>query len=67
MIKRSLLLRCTLRKFGVDQGPKLWNICRKNDDNKPRIDLVNINAYINFGETQSICSQDIEQKQNYDE
>ena len=30
------------------------------------IDLVNIDAYIQFGEILSICSQDIERKQNYD-
>ena len=34
--------------------------------NNPNIDLVNINAYIQFGEILSICSQDIERKQNYD-
>ena len=31
----------------------------------PKLDLVNINAYIKFGEILSICSQDIEQKQNF--
>ena len=30
------------------------------------ITLVNMNAYIKFGEILSICSQDIERKQNYD-
>ena len=34
--------------------------------NYPKLDLVNINAYIKFGEILSICSQDIEQKQNSD-
>ena len=28
------------------------------------VTLVNINAYINFGENLSICSQDIERKRN---
>ena len=28
----------------------------------PSLDLVNINAYINFSEILSICSQDIERK-----
>ena len=28
----------------------------------PKVDLVNMNAYIKFGEILSICSQDIEQK-----
>ena len=32
--------------------------------NSPNLDLVNINAYIKFGEILSICSQDIERKQN---
>ena len=31
----------------------------------PNIDLVSINSYMKFGEIQSICSQDIEQKQNF--
>ena len=31
----------------------------------PNVDLVNINAYTKFDEILSICSQDIEQKQNY--
>ena len=29
------------------------------------IDLVNINAYIKFGEILPFCSQDIERKQNF--
>ena len=33
--------------------------------NNPNLDLVNMNAYIKFGEIPSICSQDIEWKQNY--
>ena len=32
----------------------------------PNIDLVNMNAYIKFGEILSISSQDIEQKRNFD-
>ena len=32
--------------------------------NSPNFDVVNINAYIKFGEILSICSQDIERKQN---
>ena len=31
----------------------------------PKLDLVNINAIITFGENQSICSRDIEQKRNF--
>ena len=34
--------------------------------NNPKLDLVNINAYIKFGEILSVCSQDIERKWNYD-
>ena len=30
------------------------------------LDLVNMNDYIKFGQTLSICSQDIERKQNSD-
>ena len=39
---------------------------RKMMQNNPNIDLVNINAYTKFGKIQSICSQDIEQKNNYE-
>ena len=31
-----------------------------------KIDVVNTNAYLKFGETLSICSQDIERKQTFD-
>ena len=33
--------------------------------NNPDIDLVNMIAYIKFGEILYICSQDIERKQNF--
>ena len=33
--------------------------------NNPNVDLVNMIEYIKFGEILSICSQDIEGKQNY--
>ena len=33
--------------------------------NNPKPDLVNMNAYIKFGEILSICSQDIERKRNF--
>ena len=33
--------------------------------NDPRVDLVNINACLKFGEILSIFSQDIEQNQNF--
>ena len=35
---------------------------QKMPANNPKLDLVNMNAYIKFGEILSICSQDIEQK-----
>ena len=34
--------------------------------NNPNLDLVNINAYVTFGQIMSIFSQDIEWKQNSD-
>ena len=34
--------------------------------NNTNLDLVSINAYAKFGQILSICSQNIEQKQNYD-
>ena len=33
--------------------------------NNPKLDLVNMNAYIKFGENMSSSSQDIERKQNF--
>ena len=33
--------------------------------NNPDVDLVNMIAYIKFGENMSICSQDIKSKQNF--
>ena len=33
--------------------------------NNPKLDLVNMNAYIKLGEILSICSQDIERKRNF--
>ena len=32
--------------------------------NNPKLDIVNSNAYIKFGEILSICSRDIERKLN---
>ena len=34
--------------------------------NNPNLDLVSINAYAKFGQIPSICSQNIERKQNSD-
>ena len=33
--------------------------------NDPKLDLVNMNAYIKFGENSSSSSQDIERKLNF--
>ena len=38
---------------------------QKITGNNFNLDLVNMNAYIKFGEFLSICSQDIERKQNF--
>ena len=43
------------------QRSSLWYKFAQNDV----LDLVNINAYITFGEIMSICSQDIEWKRNF--
>ena len=34
--------------------------------NNPNLDLVMVNAYDYFNQIPSICSQDIEQKRNFD-
>ena len=39
--------------------------CNNVTCNNPKLDLVNMNAYITFGEILSIGSQDIELKQNF--
>ena len=39
---------------------------QKLSHNNPNLELVNINAYANFGQNPSICSQDTEWKQNSD-
>ena len=33
--------------------------------NNPNVDLVNMNAYIKFGEILSICSEDNERRRNF--
>ena len=33
--------------------------------NNPNVDLVNMNAYIKFGELMTFCSQDIKRKRNF--
>ena len=43
----------------------LVQMCEKMTCNNPKLDLVNMNAYIKFGENMSVSSQDIEQKRNF--
>ena len=33
--------------------------------NDPKLDFVNVNTYIKFGEIMSVCSQDVEWKRNF--
>ena len=47
------------------KGHNSGTIARKIMCNNPNVDLVNMNTYIKFGESLSICSQDIEWKQNF--
>ena len=39
---------------------------RKMTCNNPKLDLVNMNAYVKFGESMSVRSQDIERKRSID-
>ena len=39
---------------------------QKMTSNNPKLDPVNMKAYIKFGEILSNCSQDIELRRNYD-
>ena len=41
-------------------------ILRKMTGNNPKVDLVNVDVHTKFGQILSICSQDIERKQNFD-
>ena len=43
-----------------DSGTNVRKMC-----NNPKLDLVNMNAYIKFGENMSVRSQDIERKGNF--
>ena len=43
----------------------LVQMCEKLICNNPNVDLVNMNAYIKFGDILSICTQDIERKRNF--
>ena len=41
-------------------------ILRKMMGNNPKLELVNVDVLTKFGQILSICSQDIERKQNFD-
>ena len=56
ILSRNEILTSVKGHNSVTNVPKMMH-------NNPNVDLVNINAYIEFGEILSICSQDIEQKQ----
>ena len=49
-----------LQCFARSKRPEFLRIM-----NNPNVYLVSINSYIKFGEIWSICSQDIEWKQNF--
>ena len=48
------------------KGHNSVKILRKMMGNDPKLDLNNVDVYINFGQILSICSRDIERKQNSD-
>ena len=48
------------------KGRNSVKILQKMTGNNPKLDLVNVDVYIKFGPILSICSQDIEWKQNSD-
>ena len=47
-------------------GRNSVKILRKMTGNNPKLDLVNVDKHTKFGQILSICSQDIERKQNSD-
>ena len=55
-----------VKLYQFSQGLKLCYKCAEMLCNNLKPDLVNINAYAKFGNLLSICSKDIEQKQNDD-
>ena len=48
------------------KGHNSVKILRKMTGNNPKLDLVNVDVHTKFGPVLSMCSQDIEQKQNSD-
>ena len=75
MIISNLVIFCQFVLKILSRIEVLANIKRHNSGtnlskmimcNNPKLDFVNINAYIKLGEILSICSQVIEGKQNFD-
>ena len=48
------------------KGRNSVKILRKMTGNNPKLDLVNVDVHTKFSRILSICSQDIERKQNSD-
>ena len=48
------------------KGRTLSKFCKKNMDNKSKLDLVKVDVHTKFGQILLIRSQDIERKQNSD-
>ena len=48
------------------KGHNSVKILRKMTSDNPKLDLVNVDVHTKFGQILSICSQDIERKQNSD-
>ena len=48
------------------KGHNCVKILRKMTGNNPKLDLNNVDVHINIGQILSICSRDIERKQNID-
>ena len=48
------------------KGRNSDKILRKMTGNNPKLDLVDDDVHTKFGQILSICSQDIEWKQNFD-
>ena len=46
------------------KGHNSVKILQKMTGNNPKLDLVNVDVHTKFGQILSICSQDIERKQN---
>ena len=46
------------------KGHNCFKILRKMTGNNPKLDLNNVDVHINIGHILSICSRDIEPKQN---